>query len=84
MANNSHFNLKDYVSDINRKREGSNTLFNDITVRIFKIATSRLTDKYQGCQILRQTRLEKKIWGFPLIMPQGNYSLLEGDIRAMI
>ena len=27
MANNSHINLKDYVSDINRKREGSNRHF---------------------------------------------------------
>ena len=44
MANNSHLNLKDYVSDINR--EGSNTLFNDITVQSFKIATGQLPDKY--------------------------------------
>ena len=43
MANNSHLNLKDYVSDINR--EGSNTLFN-ITVQSFKIATGQLPDKY--------------------------------------
>ena len=27
MANNSHLNLKDYVSDINRKRKGSNRHF---------------------------------------------------------
>ena len=39
MVNNSHLNLKDYVSDINRKREGSNTLFYDFIVRTFKIAT---------------------------------------------
>ena len=33
-------------------------------MRIFKIATGRLPEKYQGCQILRQTRLKKKkIWG---------------------
>ena len=46
MANNSHLNIKDYVSDINRKREGSNTLFNNITARIFKIATGWLPDQY--------------------------------------
>ena len=46
MANNGHLNLKEYVSDINRKREGSKTLFNDITVRTFKIATGKLPDKY--------------------------------------
>ena len=60
MVNNSHLNLKDYVSDINRKREGSNRHIYDITVRIFKIATGRLPDKYEGCQILRQTRLKKR------------------------
>ena len=31
---------------------------------IFKIATGRLPDKYEGCQILRQTSLKKKIWGY--------------------
>ena len=52
MANNSH-------SDINRGRVLIDS-FNDIALRIFKIATGLLPDKYKSCQILRKTHSKKR------------------------
>ena len=65
MAKNSHLNIKDYVLDINRKREGSNRHFFTILQCKFLKLQPLATRQILGLSNFEADTFEKKRYGGP-------------------